>query len=81
MLRPRAQVAVENVGSFQYLINKDIRKKQIWTWKNPGPQFFDTRGPDGPLNFWLILTPEYTFETHLSGQYYRNKISLTILAF
>ena len=26
MLRPRAQMALENVGSFQYLMYKDIRK-------------------------------------------------------
>ena len=35
-------MALENVGSFQYLMCKRYQKK------NEGPQFFNTRGPNGP---------------------------------
>ena len=33
---------------------KDIRKTGK---KNEGSKFFNTRGPNGPWNFWCILTP------------------------
>ena len=37
---------------------EDNRKKQIRHWKKfEGPQFFDTRGPGGPWNCWLISAP------------------------
>ena len=49
MFRPRARMALENVGSFQYRCIKDIRKTKSGPEKKiKGPQYFNTRGPNGP---------------------------------
>ena len=50
-------MALENVGSFQYLMYKDIRETNSDTEEQlKGHQLFNARGWNGPWNFWLIST-------------------------
>ena len=50
-------MALENVGSFGYLIYKMYRvlEKPNLALKKRGPSiFFNPKGPNGPCNFWLM---------------------------
>ena len=61
-------MALENVGSFQYLCIKYIRKNTCGPEKIEGSQFFINRGPSWPWNFWLISIPgahRYFWMMHL----------------
>ena len=61
MLRPKAQMILENVGSCQYLIYiYQVLQKLILALEkvSSGPQYFNIRGQNGPLNFWYILLTE-----------------------
>ena len=51
-------MALENVGSFQYL----VRKPNVALEKNEGPQFFNTRYPNGPWNLGLFQTLQALIE-------------------
>ena len=56
MLRPRAQMALENACSFQYLMYKFVLEKTNLAWKYfRGPQFI-TR-PKWPLKCLAYLDP------------------------
>ena len=60
MLRPRVQMALENIDSFQYLMYKIYYKNQIWPRKNVRALIFLIPEAQMALeNFGLILTPAH----------------------
>ena len=61
MLRPRVQMAIENVGSFQCLMYKS--QNQIWPWKKLKPLNFSISGAQVALDFLAYFDPCFTFWT------------------
>ena len=67
----KALMGFENVGLFQYLMHEQIQKKKkernntnklinLSLKKIEGLQFFNARGPNGPLKYLAYFNPWYT---------------------